>query len=586
MLIIKTLKKMYFVLNSRQKRRLWVVLFLTLCCSVLELAGVSIILPVIEVIQDVGRIQTKWYLKMLYDLYPVQTDQQFIIALIVTVILFYIVKNVCLTLMYDVQYRFVHNNERRLSRSLLSAYLKRPYLYHVAHSSSEMIRNINDDSKIFFDGIAQVMHLFTESSVCFLFVCFLLYKDKTITICVMLSLLAFFVIFIFVVRKRIRKIGENVRFVQERRISMIKRSFEGIKAVKMLNKEQYFIDTYNEYSASYAKSVRGVRIYEVMPRTIMETVSVVALMSVIIFKVARGVDLNYFIPTLSVFAVAFIRLLPSFSRVTNAYNGLCYASPFVDNVYDTMLRNAEYDKTAKEEELRAEPLSFDKNIALEDIVFAYPGTEKIIIDHVSLEIPKNKSVALVGPSGGGKTTLSDIILGLLPPDNGMVTVDGKDIQSNPVKWHEMIGFIPQSIYLYDDTIRNNIAFGVKESEIDEERVINALKDASLYNFVMSLPDGLDTMVGDMGARLSGGQRQRIGIARALYTNPEILIMDEATSALDHDTETAVMESIASLAGRKTFVIIAHRLTTVRDCDEIYEVKDGNLRKVTYEEIVK
>ena len=339
----------------------------------------------------------------------------------------------------------------------------------------------------------------------------------------------------------------------------------------------------------YRKLIRGAKNNEMLaaiPKYILETVCIIGMIIAVIGKLLWGRrDMTAFMMQISAFAVAAFRLLPSVGKINAYFNNIMYSLPSLDLIYKDLkeIENFVPEDTAKKD---VELWHLESSIKLNEISYAYAGTDKNILENVNLTIHKGETVALIGSSGAGKTTLADVFLGLLIPQNGAILVDGKNIYENMDSWHHMLGYIPQTIYLSDDTIRNNVAFGIKEEDIDEKAVIEALKKAQLYDFVQTLDQGLETFVGDRGVRLSGGQRQRIGIARALYYDPEVLVLDEATSALDTETETAVMEAIDSLKGHKTMVIIAHRLSTIRNADSIYEVTNGNAIKRDAEEVIK
>ena len=322
-----------------------------------------------------------------------------------------------------------------------------------------------------------------------------------------------------------------------------------------------------------------------MPRPLFEAVCVCALLTVVGVKIFRGVELQYFIPVLSAFAIAAFRLLPSFGRLTAFINDIIYYSPAVENVYNDIREVDELQKKYANRFIDKSEINIEKCILVDNISFSYPSENKPILKNASVRIDKNKSVAFIGPSGSGKTTLADIILGLLEPQEGHIYADNIDINDKPYGWHKLLGYIPQTIYLTDDTIRENVLFGMPADEKSDERVWKALEDAQLAEFVRGLERGLDTVIGERGVRLSGGQRQRIGIARALYSEPKVLVLDEATSALDTETETAVMEAIDGLRGSRIMIIIAHRLTTIRNCDEVYEIKNGTITIRDKEEVL-
>ena len=316
-----------------------------------------------------------------------------------------------------------------------------------------------------------------------------------------------------------------------------------------------------------------------IPKPVIETLCICGLLGAIAIKFWwRGANITYFVPIISVFAVAAFRLLPSFNRITEYIGNIMYEKSAINSVYADLKEVDELNAMKKEADGEQRAITFDRAIDIQNLSFAYPGTDKYVLKNLNLCIEKKSSVAFIGQSGAGKTTLADIIMGLLEPSEGNVYVDGNSIYDNLRGWHKVIGYIPQTIYLMDDTIRNNIAFGLEKDEIDEKKLEHAVEQAQLTELIAGLEEGLDTQIGEMGIRLSGGQRQRIGIARALYHNPEILVLDEATSALDNETEKAVMDAIEALHGKMTLIIIAHRLSTIKNCDYVYEIGNGNAER--------
>ena len=348
----------------------------------------------------------------------------------------------------------------------------------------------------------------------------------------------------------------------------------GIKEIKVLNRESYFVASYDAYFEKFIYGLRISCLIRILPKYVIETVCMTGLLLAIIIKLFVGQkDIIDFIPQLAVFAVAAFRLLPSVGKINEHLATILYSYPSIDLIYHD-LKEVEITSLKKEE--TSEKWNFEHVLKIKNVCYHYPDSEEEVLKNVSFDIEKGTSIAFIGQSGAGKTTMVDIILGLLTPQIGKITADSLNIEKNINVWQKEIGYIPQTIYLSDDTIRNNIAFGIPENEIDKDAVESALNKAQLLQFVDTLPDGMDTIVGDRGIRLSGGQRQRIGIARALYHDPEVLILDEATSALDSDTEASVMDAIDSLKGEKTMIIIAHRLTTIRNVDKIFEVSDGKV----------
>lgn len=570
------IKKINYIFSKKQKVKLAELAIIIAIGALVELLGVSAILPFIDAMMNPSNIMNKAYLKFIYNTFQLQSANELLIVLALALIIIYILKNIYIGLMYDAQYRFSYNNLRRLANRILQSYMEQDYLFHVSHNSAELMRNVSTDSAQFFSAVLACLQLVTEVCVCIVLTVFLFIQDKTITTIVAMIIVLFAIVFMKLIQKRVKRLGEACRDNNSNISKWLLQSFGGIKETKIANSEDFFMKKYDKEFESYAANQRKYQLYCVLPRPIFETIFICSLLVVICFKLISGVQMEHFVSILSIFAVAAIRMLPSFNRITGYLSTIIFNRPSVDAVFDD-LKNIEYIKKSNQNKIcETTPITFEKTIQLDDLYFHYPDVDKNIIENVSIEINKNKSVAFVGASGAGKTTLADIILGILEPTSGKVLVDGNDIQYHMNSWHSLLGYIPQTIYLMDDTLRNNIAFGLFDEEIDENKVWRALEDAQLKDFVDELEQGLDTRVGERGVRLSGGQRQRIGIARALYNNPEILVLDEATSALDVDTETAVMDAINHLSGKKTLLIIAHRLSTIENCDVIYEVKDGKV----------
>ena len=580
------LKKINYILDRRQKRNL---IILTVCIAVgslFETLSVSAVLPVVNVITDPEIIRTnKWFI-ILGRLLHIGEVRQFIFALSLILACLYIIKNIFLIFLYKLQFRYINNNQKRISYRLMQCYLSQDYLFHVSHSVSELQRNCGMDVANFFQVLLNVIQLTTELMTALFLVLFLLMQDAATTmfiICLMMVFM-FFVLFFF--KKQLIVIGMRQREISSEMNKWFLQSFQGIKEIKVANREQYFLDHYDEnFSKSVVLSEKSMLI-SIIPRPVMEMLVICGLLTYVAIRVIMGVDLSKFVPTLAVFVVAAYRLLPSFNRISGCFSIITGLKASVENVYKDLHDIEGLRQKVVRDNVDNIEFSLETGIRLENIVFYYPSRpEAIILDGINLFIPHNRSVALIGPSGAGKTTLADVILGVLKPETGHVIVDGKDIYEHLHSWHKYVGYIPQNIYLMDDSIRANVAFGYSKEDTDDEKVWKALEEAQLAEYFRSKKIGLDDNIGAMGTKLSGGQRQRIGIARALYHEPEILILDEATSALDTDTETAVMESIDRLSGTKTMIIIAHRLTTIRNCDIIYEIKDGLVSERNKDEVL-
>lgn len=581
------LKKVNYILDRKQKVKLFFLMVIIIVGAFIELLGVSAILPLINVVLEPEIVDTKWYLAFIKKTMNYTQTSEIVIFLAVFLIMVYIIKNIYITFMNDMQYRFIFNNQRKLAIKMMDTYLHQRYLYHVSKNVAELQRNVKDDVNGFYTIILNCLQLFAETSVCIAIIIFLMRTDIMTTMIVAMIILLFSLLVGIISKKILVKKGIENRKYNIQLNKWLIQSFSGIKEIKVMNKEKYFIDKYSETFCKYTTLQRQQSMLKFLPKPIMESVCISGLLLTLIIKLLINIgDVQSFIPALSVFAVAAFRMLPSFNRISGYIGAIMFDRPSVDVLYNDLKEIELLRQQANVYGDNAIKLEVEnKKIILKQISFHYPEHEKWVLDNVSLEIEANTSVAFIGASGAGKTTLADIILGILEPQEGAVLIGEKDIRQNIDEWHSHIGYIPQVIYLIDDTIRANIAFGIDEECVDEVALKNAIKEAQLESFIAGLEEGENTIVGDRGVKLSGGQRQRIGIARALYSNPDILVLDEATSALDNETEKEVMEAIDSLHGTRTLIVIAHRLSTIKHCDYIYEIADGKAERKNKEDVL-
>lgn len=580
---MSTLKKLRYIFDRRQKFQMLILVFIILIGTVFEFIGITAILPLINAIIAPDELLQNHYVQLVYDWFRFENVTQFVSFLTIGIIGVYVVKNLYIIWMQWVQGRFVYNGQRRMAYRLLSYYMNQPYLFHTTHNSSALLRNVNNDTSQLFTCIQSAIQLFTELSICLVMFIVLLIQDPVITLVVVAALGGFMLFFVKIMNKRMIAYGQSARDCTRDTNRWVLQAFGGIKETIILERKNFFVRKYDSYSKILMDTRRKQQFFSNLPHPIMEMTCIVGLLVAVLIKINTDTDMQSFIPTLSLFALAAFRLLPSFNRMSKNFAAITYSKASVDAMYEDLKLCETTIRLQESQNESVEPMQLNKEIKVEDVTFHYPSIEKNVLEHVCISIPKNKSVAFIGPSGAGKTTLADIILGVLEPQQGKILVDGRDIRYGVKSWHKKIGYIPQNIFLCDDTLRNNIAFGVRPGEVDDARVWKAIEDAQLMEFVDSLEQGIETVVGERGTRLSGGQRQRVGIARALYNNPDFLVLDEATSALDNETEKAVMESIDSLSGSKTLLIIAHRLTTIKKCNYIYEIKEQGAHLLSDEE---
>lgn len=570
------IKKLNYIFTKKEKIRLAGVFLLILIGSFMELLGVSVFLPFIQVLMEPERVQSEVSLRHVYEMFHFQSTDQFLIALGGMICIVYILKNSYLTIMQNAMLKFSYKTRMQLATKLLSTYMAEPYTFHLNRNISELQRSLQYDTGQFMQLINASLQVLAEITVVICLGVYLFYTSPTISIVILGLVVVCVGFFTLLSRKYSRRIGKQNEAYNAQLYQWINQSLGGIKEVKVLNRELFFVDSYKDVYKKLIKGAKNNEMLATIPKYILETVCIVGMIIAVIVKLLWGRrDLTAFVVQMSAFAVASFRLLPSVGKINAYVNSIMYCRPALDLIYDDLKAIEDYVPEEQEEvKDKVETWHLKEKIELQNISYTYDDADKEVLSNVELTIHKGETIALIGSSGAGKTTLADVFLGLLIPQKGHILVDGKNIYDHMDSWHHMLGYIPQFIYLSDDTIRNNVAFGIRDEDIDDAAVEEALKKAQLYDFVQTLDKGMNTFVGDRGVRLSGGQRQRIGIARALYFDPEILVLDEATSALDNETETAVMEAIESLKGLKTMVIIAHRLTTIRNADQIYEVTEG------------
>lgn len=571
------IKKLNTILDRGQKTRIVGLMIMTFIGGLLETVGVSLVLPLIDAVLDEEMFAQKNYVVFLMNLLNMDNVRAFIYLMLIGLVVVYVLKNAYLVLLTYLQSRFANRNRSRCTTNLLVQFLNKPYEDYLYEETSVIIRTIYGDMDNIFNLLIQCMNLAVELVVSVCIGVYLLIVDikMMLTICGLLGLVTLLII--KVIKPKMSRVGDASRDSLAGMYQWILQPVMGIKDVKVLHREPYFRDKFGEQAAEYAKNQIANNVLTALPRQLIETVTIAGVLGYVGVSMACGVELSSLAPLVAAFGVAAMKLLPSVNRINTYMANIAYFEPALNHIYEEFGVHA-MDKTAlmSGNEPKAKELEISKEIRLEEITFAYPNTEKKIFDKASMTIPVGKSVGLMGTSGSGKTTIIDILLGLLKVQEGKITSDGRDIFENYASWLSHVGYIPQTIYMLDASIKENIAFGVPEDEIDEERVWKVLEQAQMKAFVMEQPDGLDSQIGERGVRISGGQRQRLGIARALYHDPELLVFDEATSALDNDTEEAIMEAIDSLHGQKTLVIIAHRLRTIENCDVIYEVRDGKI----------
>lgn len=571
------------LLDKKQKHKMVLLVFLMLIGAVLETLGVSMILPVMSVVMEENAVQKHAYLQVICDLFHIAYDdtRTLMILVMVGLIVIFAVKNIFLFFQQKVQLKFVYTNQFATSRRMMINFMERPYEYYLNADTSVIQRSITSDVNNMYGLILSLLQLVSEGIVFICLIAVSLVSDVMMSITVALLLVVVLAIIKWVLKPIMRKAGEENQDYYSGLYKWIDQSVMGIKEIKIANKENYFINEYAKCGEGYVNAVQRYNLYNATPRLLIETVALAGMIFYMMIQLLSGVQVTAILPQLTLLALVAMRLIPCANRINNHLTSISYFEPFFMGVSDNLQEeirdeSIDYNAASYQKKVEVQKLEIRHNIQLKDIVYKYPNTETLIFDRANMEIPIGKSVGIVGTSGAGKTTIVDILLGLLQIQSGEILADGVEVREHYQSFLKDIGYIPQTIFMIDSTIRKNVAFGVADEDIDDAKVWRALQEAQLDEFVRGLPDGLDTSIGERGIRISGGQRQRIGIARALFEDPEVLVLDEATSALDNETEAAIMESINMLHGKKTLIIIAHRLQTIEKCDMVYRVEKGQV----------
>ena len=583
---ITLLGKVRAIFDRKQKWQLVGLGIMIFIGGLLETLGVSAMIPVVQALlapdELMGYIDRIPVVKNLCDALSITTVKQVTMALLYGMMAIYVIKNLYILLLTYMQNTFITKNRNRMISRVMAEFLNRPYEKYLGADIPTVFRITDSDIPQTFSLILAMLQLASEAVVTCLIFLVLLLNDPgmTLFIIAVFGLLTLFIVKVF--KPRLNRIGARNQAIQSRIAKWRIQATYGLKDVKVLNREEFYVRNYYETGKVGAEVARNYAVLNNMPRLLIETVFIVSVLGFLVVYINGGGDITAMVTTISAFAIAAVRVLPSVNRINTYITEIAYTQPSLDFVYDNLQEGMKTDAMLAERRAysQVEKLKLDHQIELDHISFHYPDSDKNIFEDAHMIVPKGKSVGIIGTSGAGKSTIVDILLGLLHAQTGRITCDGVDIFKNYESWLAQIGYIPQSIYLIDESIRDNIAFGIDADKIDEKRIWEVLEEAQLKEFVEELPEGLDTTIGDRGVRLSGGQRQRIGIARALYNDPEILVFDEATSALDNDTEAAVMEAVNSFHGRKTMIIIAHRLNTIEKCDMIYKVENMKLVETT------
>ena len=580
--MFQMLKQLNYILDKSQKKRALWLLVVIILGSGFELLGVTAILPFVEAAVSPEKILQNKYMLKIAPVFGITNANTLLLFMGLAMIIVYVVKNVFMLYVNFVQYDFSTGVQKELSVKMLHSYMTRPYTFFLNSNTAEVLRGCSSDIAGIYNVIDYLSVILAQILMVLMIGIYLIYTDPIIAVSVLALMMIVLSSMVLFFKPTIKKAGIKNQQLQQTKNQILVQIVNGIKEIFVMQRREIFLKAYDDASEQNRKVQRTYGVLSTSPDRIVEGICVSGIIGIVCIRLVNdSTSMIEFIPKLAAFAMAAFKLLPSIGKIANRMTGIIYSRPGVISVYNNMVEANRYEEQMKQyvsgrstDAELSEDLTFHNRLFINHVSWQYENQKRPVLTDVQLAIHKGEAVAFIGSSGAGKTTLSDIVLGLLQPNKGTVEMDGIDVYTIPMQWAHIVGYVPQSIFLMDDTVRNNIAFGLPAGMIDDKYIWDALEKAQLKDFVQNLPGGLDTIVGERGVKFSGGQRQRIAIARALYNKPEILILDEATAALDNETETAVMESIDALQGHITMIIVAHRLTTIRNCDKIYEIKDG------------
>lgn len=581
--------KLSDLFDRREKLQFSAVMVVALLMALFQAVGVASILPFVNVVMDPGIIAENKWLDYFFNAFHFESTNSFIVFLGFVVLGFLVIGNFVSAFATWLKIRFVWQKNHKLSNDLLKKYVFMPYSYFIIHNTANLSKNVLSEVYQLIGGYAlSLINIITDSVITVIILILLLYVNPFMTLVAVAVLISFYLFIYLYFSENLKRGGQSRLKANKERYKLAGEILGGIKDIKVLGVEKFFLDRYSKHSAIFSNIQLWNQIVGQIPRYVMEVFAFGGVVGLLIFSISSNLSTQKIIPLVSFFAFAGYRLMPALQEIFNSLALIRFNKAVLDKIHADMVEESQITRNIPFERKNIKPLEFKEKIELKNIHFFYPNSKREILKGINIEIKKNAFVALIGATGSGKTTIVDLTLGLLTPFEGNIRVDGIEIGEDNIKnWRANLGYVPQQIYLSDNTVARNIAFGLSGEEIDMEKVKKAARMANIHEFIESkLPEGYDTFVGERGIRLSGGQRQRIGIARALYHDPQVLIFDEATSSLDSATEKEVLDAIEGMAKLKTMIVIAHRLTTVKNCDKVYVIDKGRITdEGSYDDII-
>ena len=588
--MIHTFKRLYLLFNKRDRKIIYLLVIATMFMAFIQVAGIGSILPFLSVVTNPEIVEENRWLNKLYTYLGFNSINTFLIFLGGVAFSILTIGSLLMIGTQWMKLRFVHMRSHILSMRLLESYLDKPYIFYLNQNSSNLTKDVLSEVKLMINGLLKpAMEILSKGAIALFIIILLLAVNPVIALSVVVLLGGAYLIVYFKIRKKLSELGTVRRQANKSRFKTANEAFGAIKDIKLMNNQSNFLKMYEKPSLRFEKTQASQEIYGMVPNHALEIIAFGGILIIVLYLLITGGNVGQTLPIVGLYAYSIMRLKPALQVIYTSVSKFRFFQSSLDEMYDDLKLYVRDPIIKIKSNKTIEPLRFNDKLQLENIHFRYPGAKEKLYSDLNLTIKSNTTVAFVGPTGSGKTTLVDIILGLLPPDKGRLIVDDVVLTpDNLQNWQSNLGYVPQHIYLSDDTVTNNIAFGMPEKKINLDRVLRASQMARIHDFITDeMPDGYNTIIGERGIRLSGGQRQRIGIARALYSDPKILVLDEATSALDGETESHVFQAIQMVAKTKTVITIAHRLSTIKDCDVIYLLDHGKIIGVgSYDELLE
>jgi ABC-type multidrug transport system fused ATPase/permease subunit len=576
--LFQDFQKALAIVGRPHYRTLAGLLLMMIIGSTLEVMGIGLVLPVMTILINPDTISEYEAVRQLGALLGNPPNSTLALVMLGCLAGAYLIKNLYRSWLMYVQARFAFNQQAEIAQRLYKGYLFKPYTFHLQRNSATLIRNITMESDLFsLLVLVPALLICAEAVVVFAIFAFLLFVNFGATLAIILIFGGCSLAFYFAVQRRLVRWGAARQQHDMERIKHAQQGLGGIKDIKFLGREHFFYELFAEHSTGRSKYEGRSFFLSQLPIVWLETVAIITVVALFSAIIIQGTSFEQIIPTLALFAAAALRAMPSLGKMINSGQQLRYSNSVIETLHTELVEVGDQEIETMES---VGTLADFQRLQISKLSFCYPGADSNALSDVTFDVLRGQSIGIVGTSGSGKTTLIDLILGLLPPVSGDIKADTQSIYDDVRAWQRKVGYVPQSIYLADQTLRKNVAFGLPDEEIDDDAVAKAIHMAQLESLIESLPEGLETEVGERGVRLSGGQRQRVGIARALYHDPDLLVLDEATAALDTETEQAVMEAVSALSGQKTLIMIAHRLTTVSECDVVHRFEKGRIIEST------